>query len=73
MKTKLTILVLLTLMVITGCTVTSTFKDKEMLQKQYKTVYSIDQARYVTIDSVGNVFDVRVSADGKILSTIEIR
>lgn len=72
MKTKLTILVLLTFIAVTGC-MTAPSKDREMLQKRFYTVYPINEARYVTIDSVGNVFDVRVSADGKIRSTVEIR
>ena len=72
MKRKLTILVLLILMTVTGCDITYTFENTAMLQKKYEVVYLINKNQYITIDSVGSIFDVRVN-NGEIVNIIEIK
>lgn len=51
---------------------TTTSQDTEMLQSKYSTVYRISAYRYITADSTG-VYDVAVTGDGKISSTIKIK
>jgi hypothetical protein len=52
---------------------TSTSQDTQMLQKQYHTVYRIDETKYITIDSTGAIYDVRVTMKGEIFSIVRIK
>ncbi len=54
-------------------TTTSTSQDKEMLQKKYDVVYLIHAYRYICIDSLNTVYDISITNDGQILSTVEIK
>lgn len=53
-------------------TTTTTSQDTQMLQTKYSTVYRISAYRYITADSTG-VYDIAVTGDGKISSTIKIK
>ena len=72
MKRKLTIIVLLILMTVTGCDFTYSYENTAMLQKKYEVVYLINTNQYITIDSVGSIFDVRVNK-GEIVNIVEIK
>ena len=76
MKTKIINLlvaaILLGVMVSCG-NITTAARDKEMLQKFYDVVYPINKERYITIDSLGKIYDIRVNFKGEIVSTVEIR
>ena len=69
---KLSVL-LVTLVTLVSCSNSTTMsQDTEMLQKKYSTVYRIDVGRYITCDSV-DVYDIRITSDGKIFSTVKIK
>jgi hypothetical protein len=55
-----------------GDKLTTVSQDTQMLQSKYPTVYRINAERYITADS-NHVYDVRVTSDGKILSTVKIK
>jgi uncharacterized protein YcfL len=69
---KLSIL-LVTLFTLAGCDrVTTMSEDTMMLQTKYSTVYRIEGTRYIVCDS-SHVYDVRVTSDGQIRSTVKIK
>ena len=68
---KITIL-LTTIIFLESCSTTSTSQDTQMLQSKYSTVYKLDAWRYICIDST-NVYDVRVTSDGRIETTVKIK
>ncbi len=55
-----------------SCDVTTKTQDVEMLQKQFKTVYSIDPESHICIDSLNNVFHVKMSYTGQINSKVKV-
>lgn len=75
MKTKIVNLLgaVLLLGVMISCEVTTLSEDKQMLQKHYDVVYQVNEYRYITIDSIGKIYDIRVNLKGVITSTVEIR
>ena len=62
-----------------SCDITSSQEDREILQKQFNTVYPLENNnenvsnRYICIDFRGNVYDVTVNYDGSIFSKIKIK
>ena len=69
---------LLSLTLLVSCG-TTTAQDREILQKQFKTVYPLslngnggNTIRYICIDSLGNTYDVTVNYDGSIDSKVKV-
>jgi len=60
-------------MLISGCDATSSNQDTQMLQKKYETVYRVDISNYVTIDTSGNVYHIRVGYNGATESIVKIK
>lgn len=56
----------------TTTSITTSSQDVETLQKHYETVYSVSLTRYICLDSTG-VYDIRMTADGKISSKVKIK
>ena len=75
MKTKIVNLLgaVLLLGIMISCGATSISEDKQMLQKHYDVVYQVNNLTYITIDSLGKIYDIRVNFKGEIVSTVEIR
>lgn len=74
MKKITLILILATLFISCKDRNTTTSQDAQMLQKRYKTtiVYKITAYRYIVCDSI-RTYDIEVSNDGKIVSSIVIK
>ena len=60
-------------MLISSCDATSSNEDTQMLQKKYETVYRVDLSNYVTIDTSGNVYHIRVTYNGVTESIVKIK
>jgi hypothetical protein len=59
---------------IVGCNQSTTIsQDKEFLQSKYSVVYSISGYRYIVKDSLCRVYDIEITNDGKIGTSVEIR
>jgi|LakMenEpi06Jul10_1017301.scaffolds.fasta_scaffold00008_4 hypothetical protein len=56
---------------LTSCNWTSSLQDMQFLQTKYPTVYRVDVANYVCIDSIGT-YHIRVTTDGQIYSKVKI-
>jgi hypothetical protein len=63
---------LVLLLLLTSCEVTTPSEDMENLQKKYDVVYRISYHQYIVIDSVGT-YDVRVEDDGTPYSKVKIK
>jgi hypothetical protein len=63
---------LVLLLLLTSCEVTTPSEDMENLQKKYDVVYRISNHQYIVIDSVGT-YDVRVEDDGTPYSKVKIK
>ena len=62
---------LLLVVLFTSCG-TAPSEDVQNLQKNYETVYRIDNYRYITSDSTG-VYDIRVTFGGTFYSKVKIK
>lgn len=62
---------LASLILLSSCKTDS--EHRQMLQQSYKTVYYVEQCRYIVIDSTNHVYDVRMNIDGGPYSKVEIR
>jgi hypothetical protein len=60
------------LLVLTSCSVTTPSEDMESLQKNYDVVYRISYHQYIVIDSLG-VYDVKLENDGTPYSKVKIK
>lgn len=65
-------LIILCTILLASCTTQK--QDQEMLQKHFKTVYCLNNEsnRYICIDSVDAVYDVKVLDGGGIESKVKI-
>jgi hypothetical protein len=63
---------LVLLLLLTSCGVTTPSEDMENLQKKYDVVYRVSNHQYIVIDSVGT-YDVRVEDDGTPYSKVKIK
>jgi hypothetical protein len=63
---------LVLLLLLTSCEVTTPSEDMENLQKKYDVVYRISNHQYIVIDSVGT-YDVRMEDDGTPYSKVKIK
>lgn len=65
---------ILSIMAFLAISCSSPSQDMEMLQKKFKTttVYKIVDGRYIIADSI-NVYDVRLTPEGQMYSTIKIK
>jgi hypothetical protein len=60
------------LLVLTSCSVTTPSEDMESLQKKYDVVYRVSNYQYIVIDSLG-VYDVKLENDGTPYSKVKIK
>jgi hypothetical protein len=63
---------LVLLLLLTSCSVTTPSEDMENLQKKYDVVYRISNHQYVVIDSTG-VYDVRLEDNGEPYAKVKIK
>ena len=63
---------LVLLLLLTSCGVTTPSEDMENLQKKYDVVYRVSNHQYIVIDSVGT-YEVRVESDGTPYSKVKIK
>jgi hypothetical protein len=71
---KKLLLAIVLLFSLVSCNNTTLSEDMEMLQKKYpkSIVYRIDAKQYIIGDSI-NIYDVRVTNDGKESTKIKIK
>jgi hypothetical protein len=63
---------LISLLLLTSCSVTTPSEDMESLQKKYDVVYRISNHEYIVIDSLGT-YDIRVEDNGTPYSKVKIK
>jgi hypothetical protein len=71
---KKLLLAIVLLFSLVSCNNTTLSEDMQMLQKKYpkSIVYRIDEEQYIIVDSI-NIYDVRVTNDGKEFTKIKIK
>jgi hypothetical protein len=71
---KKLLLLLISLVLLTGCKDTSPSQDTQMLQSKYDIVYPIgDDCRFICCDTSNHVYMIRINADGRIFSIVKIK